>query len=206
MRGNLNLRPIQALHGAEAPFYLGNVGDPTLVESVLQTARGLAVSPSLTFRPDGSLATNNYDRRHSQSFTPFHPDFRPLYAKMDAICREVGPTVWNLEGAVLGSAGQDQGLRYLPGDYFGEHWDSGIIGVNGQQFENRAERKLTCIVYLTSDYDGGDLRLAGTPLHFEAGDFILFGGDRRYPHSVSPVTRGERYCLTRWWSAYWPGR
>jgi hypothetical protein len=186
--------------GSDAPYLVGKIKQP--MKPFLAAARAAPASPSLTFDSQGGLTASNYDRRHSKSFSTAGPVFAPLYAEMDQICRDEAHKLWTIGTDVtLAAAGEDQGLRYDEGDYFGEHWDSGIWR-NGARWENRHQRRIAVVVYLNGNYEGGELVLNGAPHKFAAGEFVLFGADHRYPHEVLKVTKGERFCVTRWWSYY----
>lgn len=62
------------------------------------------------------------------------------------------------------------------------------------------ERLLSCILQLNSDYDGGILYFPNQDfkIKLEAGDVILFPSIHTHPHSVSPITSGERKNIVTW--------
>ena len=83
-------------------------------------------------------------------------------------------------------------LKYTAGDFFNWHMDLGPGKIS--------TRKLTLIVHLSpeQDYDGGELKW--NPGFGEVpqtqGTVVIFPS--YMPHTVKPVTRGERYTLVAW--------
>ena len=73
---------------------------------------------------------------------------------------------------------------------------------NGDQETKSHTRKLSMSVQLSDEntYDGGDLIIYFGGKHFVAprikGSVIVF--DSRLTHEVTPITRGERYSLVKW--------
>ena len=103
-----------------------------------------------------------------------------------------------------------QFLRYGEGDYFRPHADHESEGA-----DYVTERQVSAIVFLNSEsedavpgsYSGGALTFFGLmddprgdalgfPLLGEEGLLVAFPAD--LVHSVSPVTRGERYTVVSW--------
>jgi prolyl 4-hydroxylase len=90
-------------------------------------------------------------------------------------------------------------LRYSPGQEYRPHFDF----VNGAT--NR--RLQTALVYLNSDYEGGETRFVRTGLTVKGGtgDVVLFRNDGAdggpnllSEHAGLPVTLGAKYLATRW--------
>lgn len=83
-----------------------------------------------------------------------------------------------------------QAHRYDVGDWYNPHSDFHPI----QQFSSV---KLTCIVLLNTDYEGGEFSIFdGTKIEKEVGKLIIhpsFAG-----HGVSPITKGNRYSCVCW--------
>jgi len=83
-----------------------------------------------------------------------------------------------------------QAHRYNVGDWYNPHSDFHPI----QQFSSV---KLTCIVFLNTDYEGGEFSIFdGTKIEPEVGKLIIhpsFAG-----HGVTPITKGERYSCVCW--------
>ena len=83
-----------------------------------------------------------------------------------------------------------QAHRYDIGDWYNQHSDFHPI-------KNFSSVKLTCIVFLNTDYEGGVFSLFdGTTIEPEVGKLIIhpsFAG-----HGVSPITKGNRYSCVCW--------
>jgi predicted 2-oxoglutarate/Fe(II)-dependent dioxygenase YbiX len=105
-----------------------------------------------------------------------------------------------------------QFLRYREGDYFRAHADREEEGP-----EWVTERRVSAVVFLNGEsgdsepgsYSGGALTFfglmgdprgdaVGFPLVGEEGLLVAF--DANLVHSVTPVTRGERYTIVTWFS------
>ena len=87
--------------------------------------------------------------------------------------------------------------RYGVGQFYNKHMD-----FNGDQETKSHTRKLSMSVQLSDEntYDGGDLIIHFGGKHFISprlkGSVIVF--DSRLTHEVTPITRGERYSLVKW--------
>lgn len=79
--------------------------------------------------------------------------------------------------------------RYSEGDAYHEHADAGWMG-------RKIRTDLACTIFLTDDYDGGELCVNGMSLKGEPGTCVVYECWR--PHWVNPVTRGERICAITW--------
>ena len=85
--------------------------------------------------------------------------------------------------------------RYGPGDSFGAHIDNAIRidPASGQQMRT----DLSATLFLSEDYDGGELVIAGGMGHrLGAGEMLLYPATSI--HHVTEVTRGERLCCFFW--------
>lgn len=92
-----------------------------------------------------------------------------------------------------------QVLRYAPGDEYRSHLDA-IAGEPNQ-------RVLTCLVYLTEDYKGGETRFPSAGLSFRGGkgEALLFRNadssgvpDALSIHAGLPVRSGTKIILSKW--------
>ena len=87
--------------------------------------------------------------------------------------------------------------RYRVGQFYNKHMD-----FNGDQATKSHTRKLSMSVQLSDEntYDGGDLVIHFGGKYFTSprvkGSVIVF--DSRLTHEVTPITRGERYSLVKW--------
>lgn len=81
-------------------------------------------------------------------------------------------------------------IKYEVGGKYGLHCDD----------HNRLVRRVSGLLYLNDDYEGGELRF---PVHNltikpKAGDVILFPSGFEYPHESCPVTKGTKLAVTTW--------
>ena len=87
--------------------------------------------------------------------------------------------------------------RYGVGQFYNQHMD-----FNGDQTTKPHTRKLSMSVQLSDDksYVGGDLIIYFGGKQFISprtkGSVIAF--DSRLTHEVTPITKGERYSLVKW--------
>ncbi len=85
--------------------------------------------------------------------------------------------------------------RYGPGQGFGTHVDSAVRIRRGSDFRIRTD--LSATLFLSDDYDGGELVIGDA-----AGVRLAAGGLLLYPatslHRVEPVTRGLRVASFFW--------
>ena len=82
--------------------------------------------------------------------------------------------------------------RYSPDDHYTWHCDHGP--------GSAIHRKLSCTVFLNTDYEGGELELwADTEpetINAQVGKIVVF--PCHVLHRVAPVTKGERLSLVAW--------
>lgn len=105
--------------------------------------------------------------------------------------------------AASGSAAEHgealQILRYRPGQQYKPHFDFVRAAEN--------QRRLTALVYLNHDYEGGETGFvkAGLKVKGRKGDAIVFANalanrsvDPMSEHAGLPVKRGTKYLASRW--------
>jgi len=82
-------------------------------------------------------------------------------------------------------------LRYKENCFYKEHVDS-----VGQQLY----REISCSIVLNSGYEGGEFSFFnGEKIYaLKKGDILMFPSNFMYPHSVLPVTKGERLSIVTW--------
>jgi predicted 2-oxoglutarate/Fe(II)-dependent dioxygenase YbiX len=94
-----------------------------------------------------------------------------------------------------------QFLRYEPGDFFVAHQD----GNTSLLRDESRMRRVSVVVFLNAEYDGGVLTLHGAypdyeirhPLVGKPGALVAFRSETT--HEVTPVTQGERYTIVSWY-------
>lgn len=85
--------------------------------------------------------------------------------------------------------------RYADGDAFGDHVDSAVRIRRGSDFRVRTD--LSATLFLTDDYDGGELIVSDRPgIKLAAGHLVLYPATS--VHRVAPVTRGARIAAFFW--------
>jgi hypothetical protein len=85
---------------------------------------------------------------------------------------------------------QYQLLKYGAGEEYRKHYDG----------STRIGRAVSAIVYLNSDYVGGEIEFPnfGVKIKPEPGMLILFPSNYAYAHVAHPVTSGTKYALVTW--------
>lgn len=79
--------------------------------------------------------------------------------------------------------------------------DGGEYAVHTDAAEIRGVRTdLACTLFLTDDYEGGELCVDGASIKLPAGEVVVY--DCWRPHYVKPVTKGERIACIWWMASY----
>lgn len=81
-------------------------------------------------------------------------------------------------------------LKYYPGKEYHTHYDG----------DTPTKRHISCILYLNSDYEGGELEFPhfNVKLKPESGMFLMFPSNFAYAHTAKPVISGIKYALVTW--------
>lgn len=85
-------------------------------------------------------------------------------------------------------------LKYLPGGFYKFHIDHGI----------NIPRTYSCIFFINEDYEGGSLVFKDSltekihKIEKQKNRLVIWPSNFLYPHSVEPVTKGERYSVVSW--------
>lgn len=117
----------------------------------------------------------------------------------DLVVSAVNRRIAALSGTALTQGEPLQLLRYRPGAEYRAHMDALPAEPN--------QRIMTCLAYLSDDYEGGETRFLRTGMDFRgrAGDALLFRNakadgspDPMSLHAGLPVTRGVKFIASRW--------
>ena len=85
-------------------------------------------------------------------------------------------------------------LKYNVGGHYKFHVDNALS----------IPRTYSCILFLNDDYEGGDLvfKFPGEDNEYKIktkrNSVVVWPSNFLYPHSVTPVTQGERYSVVSW--------
>jgi Rps23 Pro-64 3,4-dihydroxylase Tpa1-like proline 4-hydroxylase len=76
--------------------------------------------------------------------------------------------------------------KYFPGQYMGPHADS---------YGNKYDKKYTMLIYLNSNYDGGEIIFNNKNIKFKpkAGSMLIFPAEEI--HSTNIVENGNKYFI-----------
>ena len=82
-------------------------------------------------------------------------------------------------------------LKYYEGGFYKAHVDA------GEQF---LYRKVSGILYINDDYDGGELEFTKFNLKIKPkkNSILLFPSNYAYEHIAHTVTKGEKMCIVSW--------
>jgi len=80
--------------------------------------------------------------------------------------------------------------KYLDGGQYKTHTDAPWMGIT--------RTDLSCTIFLSDpdSYEGGELCINGQAIKGKAGECFIY--ECGTPHSVNPVTSGERICANTW--------
>jgi prolyl 4-hydroxylase len=97
-------------------------------------------------------------------------------------------------------------LMYRPGEEYRPHFD--FFPLEIAKADPSGQRIRTLLVYMNTDYDGGETHFIGAGLKIkgEVGDGVLFHNcdasgapDRGTLHSGLPVAQGQKWLLSKWY-------
>lgn len=82
-------------------------------------------------------------------------------------------------------------VKYTEGQFFKEHSDGGE-GVN---------RKLSIVIYLNDDYEGGEIYFRNQNLTMKprAKSMVMFPSTDDFLHEAKPVISGTKYAIVSFW-------
>ncbi len=159
----------------EAALALGcGLADAEWVDGNVTSGEGAALAKRNRQLPEASAAAAKGRRVVQQALAA-----SPLFLSA-ALPRAIYPPLFN---------------RYGPGESFGAHIDNAIRIDPASGTQLRTD--LSATLFLTEDYDGGELVIAGgSGQRLRAGDMLLYPATSI--HHVTEVTRGERICCFFW--------
>ena len=90
----------------------------------------------------------------------------------------------------------------LDGSSVPSHTDKQVFPQGLRSSNKMVLRDITSVCYLNDDFDGGELSfdLLGTKIKPKAGMLVFFPTPNIYQHSVSTVSNGQRYSVSKFWN------
>lgn len=157
--------------------------------------------PAMVFDPDVGGAR----REAGRSNTAFEFPFFELDLVIVAVRAKIAATV----GVPAGALEPPQVLHYAPGETFERHYDFLDPQEPGYAADvgRRGQRIATFLVYLNTDYRGGETDFPTVGLSFkgETGDALMFANvdmegrpDRQTLHAGLPPSAGEKWLFSQW--------
>lgn len=178
--------------------------EPALCEELRREMAASPGHPSLVAEHAADAVDENYRRTVSAEVS------EATRSAVSGRLEQLRPAVANHFDTRLQGCQPPQFLRYGEGDYFRPHADHESEGA-----DYVTERRVSAVVFLNGEseeavagsYSGGALTFfglmddprgdaVGFPLLGDEGLLVAFPAD--LVHSVSPVTRGERYTIVSW--------
>ncbi|TWD85757.1 2-oxoglutarate-Fe(II)-dependent oxygenase superfamily protein [Variovorax beijingensis] len=94
---------------------------------------------------------------------------------------------------------QTEFFAYSAGVGLKMHADDHALGADGRVLKRDVQRGITAILYLNSEFDGGEIHFPKQDLELRpsAGTLVVFPSNRNFPHEVKPILRGQRYSYQR---------
>jgi PKHD-type hydroxylase len=165
-----------------------------LTDSVITPADCDAIVAEFSVKPfePGRVRDNEAGGKTRQSqiqFVPFTEAYKWIFDKLAAIV--VSGNTQKFKFQIDKFEEGFQFTKYEPSDHYSWHSDLG-------DEDERVRRKLSLVVLLNDDYEGGDLQFfpSGIAIPRRKGLVALFPS--YLVHRVAPVTRGTRYSLVSW--------
>jgi predicted 2-oxoglutarate/Fe(II)-dependent dioxygenase YbiX len=158
-----------------------------IIEEIKRSAAWIDAKVSERTQGGFNAATRVDARRASVLPTAAESEIKLAFdKKMESSVKPLVNRAWR---ASLKQHAETHFVRYVPGNYYTPHSDTGI---------HRQDRYFTVVCYLNEDFEGGGtsfpkLNYTVTP---RSGKAVIFPST--YMHSADPVTRGEKYILVSW--------
>jgi prolyl 4-hydroxylase len=132
-------------------------------------------------------------------------------SKQESPVKEITEKVCQLTKTPFSHAEKMQIVKYDPNGFYNEHWDAACDD-NPQcvEFEkNGGQRKITMLIYLNDDFEGGETRFPNLKKSFQPkknGGLLFYslenGGKHKcHPkalHAGVPVKSGQKYICNIW--------
>ena len=91
-----------------------------------------------------------------------------------------------------------QVLRYQPGEFYKWHSDA----ASDHQCKEY-HRKISIVLYLTEDFEGGRTEFPHTSYKPKAGQALIFPSNWCFPHQAQTLISGEKIAAVTWYSCYY---
>lgn len=90
----------------------------------------------------------------------------------------------------------------LTGSLVAPHTDEQVFPQGLRTVNKMVLRDITSVCYLNDDYEGGELcfDLLGIKIKPKAGTLVFFPTPKIYKHSVTTVTNGQRFSVSKFWT------
>lgn len=84
-------------------------------------------------------------------------------------------------------------IKYDINQHFAPHIDDGILRDN-------LYRRISSVFYINDNYEGGEINFPNFNISYKpnANELLVFPSNFMYVHSVSPITKGTKYCIVGW--------
>ncbi len=86
--------------------------------------------------------------------------------------------------------------QYKDGGMYGPHADAPFMKAKFNDVIETVRTDYACTVFLTDEYEGGELVVEGMRIKGKPGSCVVYPADSL--HQVTPVTKGERICAITW--------
>jgi predicted 2-oxoglutarate/Fe(II)-dependent dioxygenase YbiX len=146
------------------------IGDQMTGNPLIQTARTnlmLSLTKSGHVNESMRIINNNFNEK--------------MWSAIDNYSK-----IFDLEHKIIDCEGYTL-LKYSGGQHYDAHYDGG----------GESKRSLSAILYLNSDYEGGELEFVNFNIKIKpgAGMLLLFPANYAYRHIAHPVTSGTKYAV-----------
>ena len=165
-------------------FKLNDIFSSDMLEYIIKTAEEL---------PDSTQDRDNIRQNQATWLPNDDSPMRDVYKHLEGVIRYVNDAKFHF---AIDEIEQLQHLSYDKEDKFEMHTDCMIRYAEGHNI-----RKISCSILLNEDYEGGEFHFASKQANWEVGKIkkncaVFFPSFM--PHSVTPITKGNRQSLIVW--------